>query len=44
MGGRLKAIFSFKGIVMMAVIGAVVYFAWPIIEALWLLTPLPELP
>ena len=44
MGGRLKAIFSFKGIVMMAVIGAVLYFAWPIIEALWLLTPLPELP
>ena len=44
MGGRLKAIFSLQGIFMMALVGAVVYFAWPIIEALWLLTPLPELP
>jgi hypothetical protein len=44
MGGRLKAIFSFKGIFMMMILSAVLYFAWPIIEAIWLLTPLPEIP
>lgn len=44
MGGRLKAIFSFKGIFMLMILSAVLYFAWPIIEAIWLLTPLPELP
>ena len=28
----------------MMILSAVLYFAWPIIEAIWLLSPLPELP
>ena len=42
MGGKLRALFSFKGIFIIAVLSAVCYLGWPIIEAVLLLTPIPD--
>lgn len=42
MGGYVRAIFSFKGIFIIAVLSAVCYLGWPIIEAVLLLTPIPD--
>jgi len=42
MGGYLRSLFSFKSILMWAVLGAVVYFGWPIIEAIIIVLPIPD--
>jgi hypothetical protein len=42
MGGYLRSLFSFKSFLMWAVIGAVVYFGWPIIEAIIIVLPIPD--
>lgn len=42
MGGYFRSIFSFKGIFTIAIFSAVCYFGWPIIEAILLLTPIPD--
>jgi len=42
MGGMFRSMFSFKGIFMIAVLSAVCYLGWPIIEAVLLLTPIPD--
>lgn len=40
--GYFKSFFSFRSIFMMAVIGAVCYYGWPLIEAVLLLLPVPD--
>lgn len=42
MGGVFRSLFSFKGIFMIAILSAVCYLGWPIIEAILLLTPIPD--
>jgi len=42
MTGYLKSLFSFKSILMWAALGAVVYFGWPIIEAIIIVLPIPD--
>ena len=41
-GGYLRSIFSIKGMFIIAVLSAVCYLGWPIIEAVLLLTPIPD--
>jgi hypothetical protein len=35
-------IVSFKGLIMMAILGALLYYGWPIIEAIIVLSPIPD--
>jgi len=42
MGGYIRNIFTFKGIFLIIVLSAVCYLGWPIIEAILLLTPIPD--
>lgn len=42
MGGYFGFLFSFKGIFIIAVLSAVCYLGWPIIEAILLITPIPD--
>lgn len=41
-GGYLASFFTFRGFFMLAVIGALCYYGWPIIEAVLLLLPIPD--
>ena len=38
----LGSIFSFRGLLMWSVLGAVLYFGWPVIEAIILVLPIPD--
>lgn len=40
--GWIKSWFTFRGIFMLGVIGAILYYGWPIIEAVLLLLPIPD--
>ena len=40
--GWIKSWFTFRGIFMLAIIGAICYYGWPIIEAVLLLLPIPD--
>jgi len=40
MRGYFKSLFSFKSILMWAALGAVVYFGWPIIQAIIIVSPI----
>lgn len=40
--GYIASFFSFRSLFMLAVIGALCYYGWPIIEAVLLLLPIPE--
>jgi len=42
MGGYFGFLFSFKGIFIIAVLSAVCYLGWPIVEAILMLTPIPD--
>lgn len=42
MGSYIGALFSFKGIFILGVIGVVCYFFWPMIEAIVLVAPIPD--
>lgn len=41
-GGWIASWFTFRGIFMLAVIGALCYYGWPVIEAVLLLLPVPD--
>ena len=41
-GGYFGSLFSFRGLFMSAVLAAVLYFGWPIIEAVLILLPIPD--
>ena len=41
-GGWIASLFTFRGIFMTAVIGALCYYGWPVIEAVLLLLPVPD--
>jgi len=41
-GGYLASFFTLRGLFMLAVVGALCYFGWPIIEAILLLLPIPD--
>lgn len=41
-GGYLASFFTFRGFFSIAVIGALCYYGWPIIEAILLLLPIPD--
>jgi len=41
-GGFLSGLFQFKKIFLYAIIGAAVYYGWPIIEALFIILPIPD--
>jgi hypothetical protein len=41
-GGYSKSIFSLKGIFMLCVLAAILYYGWPIIEAILLVLPIPD--
>jgi len=41
-GGYLASFFTFRGFFMLAVLGALCYYGWPIIEAILLLLPIPD--
>ena len=43
MGGYLKSLFGFKNLLMWATLGAFLYFGWPIIEAIIIVLPIPDL-
>lgn len=38
----MKSWFTFRGIFMLAIIGAICYYGWPVIEAVLLLLPIPD--
>lgn len=38
----IGTVFSLRGILMLSVLCAVLYFGWPIIEAVILLLPIPD--
>lgn len=40
--GYFGSLFSFKGLIMTAILAAVLYFGWPIIEAVLILLPIPD--
>lgn len=40
--GYFKSFFSFRSLFMIAVIGAICYYGWPVIEAVLLLLPIPD--
>jgi hypothetical protein len=40
--GLVSSILSFRGIVMCSVLAAVLYFGWPIIEAILIVLPIPD--
>lgn len=40
--GYLASFFSFRGLFTLAIIGALCYYGWPIIEAVLLLLPVPD--
>ena len=42
LGGYFKGIFTFKGLFIITILTAVCYLGWPIIEAILLLTPIPD--
>ena len=42
MGGYLKSLFGFKSLLMWAILGCVLYFGWPIIEAIIIVLPIPD--
>lgn len=42
MGGYFKGIFTFKGMFIITILSAFCYLGWPIIEAILLLTPIPD--
>jgi hypothetical protein len=41
-GGIVRAMFSWTGLFMMMVCGAVLYYGWPVIEAIVILLPIPD--
>jgi len=41
-GGYIASFFTFRGFFMLAVLGALCYYGWPIIEAVILLLPIPD--
>lgn len=41
-GGWIASWFTFRGIFMLGVIGALCYYGWPLIEAVLLLLPVPD--
>ena len=41
-GGRFLQMFSFRNILILAAISAVLYYGWPMIEAMLLLLPIPD--
>ena len=38
----MKSWFTFRGIFTLAIMGAILYFGWPVIEAVLLLLPIPD--
>lgn len=40
--GYISSIFSVRGIFVLAVFAAVIYFGWPIIEAILITMPIPD--
>lgn len=40
--GAVTSFFSLKGIFYLGVFGALIYFGWPIIEAILILLPIPD--
>lgn len=40
--GWMKSWFTFRGMFMLACIGAICYYGWPLIEAVLLLLPVPD--
>lgn len=40
--GFIASLFTFRGIFTLAVLGALCYYGWPIIEAILLLLPVPD--
>ena len=40
--GFVSSLFSWTGIFMMAVCGAVLYYGWPVIEAILIMLPIPD--
>lgn len=40
--GFASSFFSFRSLVMWGVLGAVLYFGWPIIEAILIVLPIPD--
>lgn len=38
----LGSIFTFRGIITVAIVGAILYYGWPLIEAVLLLLPIPD--
>ena len=40
--GFFGSLFSFRGLITIAVVGAILYYGWPIIEAVLLLLPIPD--
>jgi hypothetical protein len=41
-GGFVRHLFSWTGVFMMIVCGAVLYYGWPVIEAIVILLPIPD--
>lgn len=41
-GGWLGSLFTFKGILFTAVLAAIFYYGWPVIEAVIILLPVPD--
>lgn len=41
-GGKLFQMFTFRNILIMAAIGAVLYYGWPMIEAILITLPIPD--
>ena len=41
-GGWIASFFSFRSIFMIAVLGALCYYGWPVIEAVLLMLPIPD--
>jgi hypothetical protein len=41
--GFITRLFKLKKLVMYAIIGACVYYGWPIIEAIYIILPIPDL-